>query len=100
MKHARDAALDTIEPLLCELRTLTGMVEKKRGVFYRRSQAFLHFHEDPQGMFADVRVPATGGPTAHPSGDEDWQRLPANSAREHRVLVKLVRSALGAGGGV
>ena len=99
MKHARDAALDTIEPLLRELRSLAGMVEKKRGIFYRRSQAFLHFHEDPKGMFADVRVPPAAGITAHPSGDEEWQRLPANNAREQRVLVKLVRSALGAGGG-
>ena len=94
MKHARDAALDTIEPLLQELRTVSGMIEKKRGVFYRRSQAFLHFHEDPQGMFADVRVSAAHAPTAHPSGDEDWQRLPATSARQHRTLLALVRRAL------
>ena len=31
------------------------MVEKKRGVFYFKSRAFLHFHEDPKGMFADIR---------------------------------------------
>ena len=59
MRHARDQDLDRIEPLLVELRTLGGMVEKKRGVFYRKSKAFLHFHEDPKGMFADLRN-ATG----------------------------------------
>ncbi|MBA4014367.1 MAG: hypothetical protein C0481_21120 [Phenylobacterium sp.] len=56
MKHAGTSALDDLEPLLAQLRCLTGMVEKKRGVFYRRSQAFLHFHEDPKGLFADLRA--------------------------------------------
>lgn len=55
MKHASAAALDALEPLLAELRTLAGLTEKSRGVFYRRSRAFLHFHEDPRGLFADVR---------------------------------------------
>ena len=54
MKHATQTALDQLEPLLAELRTL-GLVEKSRGVFYRRSRAFLHFHEDPKGLFADIR---------------------------------------------
>ncbi len=28
--------------------------EKKRGCFYFKSKGVLHFHEDPEGMFADV----------------------------------------------
>ena len=28
--------------------------EKKRGSFYLKSKGYLHFHEDPKGMFADV----------------------------------------------
>jgi hypothetical protein len=55
MRHARDQDLDRVEPLLIRLRTLDGMMEKKRGVFYRKSKSFLHFHEDPKGMFADIR---------------------------------------------
>lgn len=55
MRHAREQDLDRVEPLLVRLRTLEGMVEKKRGVFYRKSKSFLHFHEDPMGMFADIR---------------------------------------------
>ena len=54
MRHARDQDLDRIETLLAELRTVPGLVEKKRGVFYRKSKAFLHFHEDPLGLFADL----------------------------------------------
>ena len=57
MRHARDEDLDRIEDLLARLRTLPGLTEKKRGVFYRKSRAFLHFHEDPKGMFADISDP-------------------------------------------
>lgn len=57
MRHARDQDLDRLENLLVELRTLPGLTEKTRGVFYRRSRAFLHFHEDPEGMFADISDP-------------------------------------------
>ena len=55
MKHAGALALDRLEPLLAEIRTLPGLKERSRGVFYWRSRAFLHFHEDPEGLFADVR---------------------------------------------
>jgi hypothetical protein len=55
MKHAAAAALDQLEPLLAEIRRLDGLRERSRGIFYRKGQAFLHFHEDPKGLFADVR---------------------------------------------
>ena len=55
MKHATSAALDQLEPLLAQIRALDGLKEKSSGIFYRKSQAFLHFHEDPKGLFADVR---------------------------------------------
>jgi hypothetical protein len=57
MRHARDQDLDRLQDLLTQLRTLTGLVEKKRGVFYRKSRAFLHLQEDPKGMFADISDP-------------------------------------------
>jgi hypothetical protein len=57
MRHARDQDLDRIDDLLIQVRTLPGLVEKKRGVFYRKSRGFLHFHEDPKGMFADLSDP-------------------------------------------
>jgi hypothetical protein len=77
MKHAGQAALATIEPLLVELRALEGLVEKRPGVFYRKSAAFLHFHEDPAGMFADVRL------------EGEWQRMPVNTSSERRHLIRL-----------
>ena len=57
MRHARDCDLDRIDGLLAQVRTLPGLIEKKRGVFYRKSRAFLHFHEDPKGLFADISDP-------------------------------------------
>lgn len=55
MKHAGFTALDALEPLLARLRSLPGLKEKSRGIFYLKSKAFLHFHEDPAGLFADLR---------------------------------------------
>lgn len=82
MKHAGRAALATVEPLLAELRTAQGLVEKRPGVFYRKSRAFLHFHEDQAGIFADVRI------------DGEWQRLPASTVPAQRKLVRLAAACL------
>jgi len=56
MRHARPQDLDRIETLLAQVRAAGGGVlkEKKRGCFYVKSKGFLHFHEDPKGMFADI----------------------------------------------
>jgi hypothetical protein len=56
MKHAGPAALDQLDDLLARIRKHTDLREKSRGCFYRKSSAFLHFHEDPKGMFADLKV--------------------------------------------
>jgi hypothetical protein len=56
MKHAGGAALDRLEPLLAEVRAARGLKQKSRGVFYLKGKAFLHFHEDPAGLYADVRA--------------------------------------------
>jgi hypothetical protein len=56
VRHARAQALDELETFLERLRAIPGLVEKNRGVFYVRSKAFLHFHEDPSGLHADVRL--------------------------------------------
>ena len=80
MKHAGPDALDILEPLLAEIRAVPGLVEKSRGVFYRRSKAFLHFHEDPTGLHADIRT-----------GD-DFERRRIETAAERDALLAAVRS--------
>jgi hypothetical protein len=55
MKHAGRRTLTTLEPVLRALREHPVLVEKSPGAFYVKSKAFLHFHEDPAGLFADVK---------------------------------------------
>lgn len=79
MKHAGTDALDRLNPLLIELREIGLLKERSRGVFYYRSKAFLHFHEDPTGLFADIRF------------DSSFTRLPVDSPEQSSRLVDLVR---------
>ncbi|MEJ0064243.1 MAG: hypothetical protein WDM85_01575 [Caulobacteraceae bacterium] len=56
MKHAGTAVLDQLEPLLGRIRAAGVLREKSRGIFYLKSRAYLHFHEDPAGIFVDIRA--------------------------------------------
>ena len=82
MKHAGAAALDALEPVLTQIRALEGLKEKSRGAFYRKSKGFLHFHEDPAGMFADLK-----------KGD-DFVRMPINTRAEIATLIRETKRAL------
>ena len=82
MKHATAETLDALEPLLTELRRVEGLVERKRGNFTRKSKAFLHFHDDPAGIFADVRE------------GTDFGRHRVSTQRECRAFVSHVRNLL------
>jgi hypothetical protein len=82
VRHITPASLDQLEDLLTDLRAVPGLREKSRGVFYRKSKAFLHFHEDPTGFFADVRF------------DVDFERVSVSAVAEQRALAERVRSAL------
>ncbi|MFM9888899.1 MAG: hypothetical protein ACKVQT_38235 [Burkholderiales bacterium] len=84
MKHAGGAALDDLEPLLAQLRTLPRLKEKKRGTFYVGAKAFLHFHEDLAGPFADLKT----------SLDSGYERFRVRTAKERARLVTLARRAL------
>ena len=75
MRHATAKALDALEPLLQSIRQLPGLKETSRGVFYRKGRAFLHFHEDPAGLFADVRIGA------------DFQRRCVNAPQDRLALT-------------
>jgi hypothetical protein len=81
MRHAGPAALDQIDDLLGAIRALGGLKERSRGVFYLRSQPFLHFHEDPSGMHADLKI------------DGDFVRFRAESPTERRALLAKIRHA-------
>jgi hypothetical protein len=82
MKHAGPATLMTLEKLLEKLRVLPGLVEKRPGIFYLKSKAYLHFHEDAAGIFADVRL----------AGD-DFERFAVNPSQDHEALIERIQLA-------
>jgi hypothetical protein len=82
MKHAGEAALDQLTELLELIRKHNNLTEKKRGVFYRKSSAFIHFHEDPEGLFADLRA------------DSGWERLPVTTKSQRKAFAARVRAVL------
>lgn len=81
MRHVTAAGLDELDDVLSELRSVDGLKEKSRGVFYRGSRAFLHFHEDPSGLYADVRL------------DADFERMRVTTKAERKRLLSVVRVA-------
>ena len=84
MKHAGGVALDRLSELLEQVRIREGIKEKSLGIFYRRSKAFLHFHEDPAGLFADLRMGA------------DFERYPVNTQKEWKTMLTAIDRALAA----
>ena len=85
MKHAGPATLQTLAPLLARLRALPGLTERTPGCFYRGSKAFLHFHEDPSGLHADVRLGAA------------WERVRVETRAERQTLLSRLGEALSKG---
>ncbi len=82
MARASKATLSTLEPWLDDVRQLgiEGLVEKANGAFYQRRNPILHFHEDADGVHADVKV----------SGD--WVRVRVDRAPGRRRVVHLLRA--------
>ena len=76
MKHATKETLANLQLLLDEIRKVPGLTEKTPGVFYKRSAAYLHFHEDPAGIFADIKLEA------------GWKRVPVNTDRQRSALLR------------
>jgi hypothetical protein len=88
MKHAGKETLATLAPLLERLRGMPGLVEKSTGVFYLRSKAFLHFHEDPAGIFADVRL-----------GGVEFERFEMTKRGENAFVAKVAAAVQAASRG-
>lgn len=60
MKHAAAEALEALGGLLDQVRDVPDLKERSPSVFYLKSSAFLHFHDDPAGLFAMSESTATG----------------------------------------
>ena len=83
MKHASRNCLCELSALLSQVRMIPGLVEKKPGIFYVKGKAYLHFHEDPAGVFADARVHS-----------DEFVRFPVNSDQEKVQLLNALGEAL------
>lgn len=82
MRHATPETLAALDDLIAALRAVDGISEKRPGAFSRGSRAFLHFHEDPTGYYADVRF------------DTEFERVRVTTRREQQALVARVRRTL------
>lgn len=81
--HCPPALLDDVVDVLDELRTWSGVVEKRPGVFYAHREPFLHFH-----------LAADGRRRADVKGRVGWLAfaLPRpSSARRRQALLRDLR---------
>jgi hypothetical protein len=83
VRHITPERLEELRPLLDRLRVLDGLAEKRPGGFSLKSRAFLHFHEDPAGLFADVRLDGA-----------EFTRMRVSDPAEQDALVAAVEAAL------
>ncbi|MBC7712731.1 MAG: hypothetical protein H7177_05305 [Rhizobacter sp.] len=56
MGRCKYEKLQAIEPALDEIRKIEVLKETKPGIFYLKSQGFLHFHEKEDKIWADLKV--------------------------------------------
>jgi len=85
VKHAGAATLALLGDLLGEVRKLPQLREKSPGSFYFKSKGYLHFHEDPAGIFADVKLDLG-----------EFTRMPATTAKEQKALLAKINQSLNA----
>jgi hypothetical protein len=81
MRHAGPQAFDALKDLLVAIRA-RGLKEPRPGIFYRKGKAWLHFHEDKAGLFADLRLGA------------EWERFRVSDEGEQANLLRLIDRSL------
>jgi hypothetical protein len=82
MRRAGSATLERIEPLLAALRAHPALSERRPGHFFLQAREVLHFHDDPNGVFADLRL-------AH-----GFERLRVTSSSEQAELLDRLEDCL------
>jgi hypothetical protein len=82
MRHATADTLAELDDLIAALRGIHGLVEERPGAFSRGSRSFLHFHADPTGNYADVRL------------GNDFERFRVTTKHEQQALISKVRAEL------
>jgi hypothetical protein len=81
VKHTGPEALEALAELLAAVRA-RGLKEPRPGIFYSKGKAWLHFHEDKAGLFADIRL------------GMEWERFRVSDAAEQANLLRLIDRSL------
>jgi hypothetical protein len=83
LQHATNSTLDRIETFLENVRkSLPMLIEKKRGVFYLKSRAFMHFHEEGGAVYCDT------------SCSGEWSRTEITSKCKQQELLERLKKEL------
>lgn len=80
----KSAALECLGPLLAALRAYSALSEVRPTVFHLRGRDFIHFHEEPDGIFADVRL------------SKGQVRMPVATPSEQSELLERIEETLSA----
>ena len=84
MRHITPERLPQVESLLAGVRECEGLTERKPGTFYRRSSAFLHFHEHGDDeVYADCKLDG-----------QTFERFNVSTKRAQDALLRKIRKAL------
>lgn len=84
MKHATPETIARIESLLNQVRNFGELREKKAGIYYYKSSAFLHFHEEGNQIYADIKLEPPV-----------FERLPVTTKGQQGELIRLIQKKLG-----
>jgi hypothetical protein len=82
VKHAGAATLESFGPFLKQIRQENLLRERTPGAFYLKSSGFLHFHEDPAGIFADLKI------------NGKFERFPVTTLAEQQTFLAKFRELL------
>jgi hypothetical protein len=83
VKHVGANTLEALASLLRRVGEHAALTERTPGSFYRKSKAYLHFHEDPNGIYANVKLSGT-----------EFTRVPATTSQEQERLLSLIVDSL------
>ncbi len=78
----KDSTIETLAPLLNVLRGYPVLQEVRPTVFHLGGRDFIHFHEEPDGLFADVRL------------SRGRLRLPVSTSPEQAELLDRIEQIL------
>jgi len=81
MTHASEAELQSLLPLLRQLRDIKGLREVRPGIFHCRGVAFIQLHSDGAILHAELKKGGGSGFDRYPLDTPAGQRKLVDDAR-------------------